>query len=219
MTAVYLDRRVLREMLVMVLHPRGRTRIGEWTEVVSPGGWSRLTLRWRTIELWSIPAEDLLASGELGVIPWVPLSYITGEPKPVLQECRARIDRQAAPAERENLLAVTQILGRLRYNARDLWEILGGVDTMLELPYLDEILEQKAEERAERKVAARLAERAKQKARADILLVLRARFGASVPEAISAELETIADDARLDGLIEWAARCTDIEAFRTKLAE
>jgi hypothetical protein len=148
----------------------------------------------------------------------------------VLQECRARIDRQAAPAERENLLAVTQVLGRLRYNARELGEIFGGVDTMLELPYLDEILEQKAEERAEKKaekkVAERLAkiekdfaERAKQKARADIQLVLRARFGASVPEAISAELETIADDARLDAFVEWAARCTDIEAFRAKLAE
>ena len=32
--------------------------------------------RWRVVELWTIPAEDLLAAGDVGLIPWVPLSSI-----------------------------------------------------------------------------------------------------------------------------------------------
>ncbi len=203
MTMVYLDRRVLPEVLVLVLHPKGRLRIKDQTEVVSRDGLSRWTLSWRTVELWSIPAEELLDTGELGVVPWVPLSYISGSPKPVLEECRARIDEQAPPEKRENLLAVIQFLGRLRYNTEDLSQIFGGVNAMLELPFLDDILEKRDAERT----------------RKDILRVLRARLGPSVPREIATGLETIADNARLDELVELAALCPDLESFRAKLVE
>ena len=199
------------------------------------------------VELWDIPAEDLLATGELGIVPWVPLSYLSTKPEPLLKECRKRIDQQAPPGQHEALLAVTQFLARLRFDARVLAEIFGGVDAMLELPFLDEILEKKAEERAERKVeqrigpivaqkvaqqvaqqvaqkvaqqvAQKVAQQVAQKSRKHILLYLRGRFGPSIRPEISEELEAIEDDARLDELVEWAATCLDVDAFRAKLTE
>jgi hypothetical protein len=45
---------------------------------------------------------------------------------------------------------------------------------------------------------------------------LVARFG-SVPTEILAALRPIAEETRLDDLHEWAVRCLDLEAFRTRL--
>ncbi len=50
----------------------------------------------------------------------------------------------------------------------------------------------------------------------DILRFLAARFGAIPPE-IEAALKAITDPARLDDLIDWAARCPDLAAFRARL--
>jgi hypothetical protein len=59
-------------------------------------------------------------------------------PEPIFQQCRARIDEEAAPDERENLLAVTQVLAGLRYNERGLFQFLGRKDAMTEAPVLQE---------------------------------------------------------------------------------
>lgn len=50
----------------------------------------------------------------------------------------------------------------------------------------------------------------------DILRVLAARFG-PIPPAVASALQTIQDEAKLDDLIDWAARCPDLEAFRNRL--
>jgi hypothetical protein len=222
MLMVHLVRRVLPDTLVLILHPRGRLQISDHRQVVSHSGWAEMTLYWKTIELWNIPAEDLLATGELGIIPWVPLSQLPADPEPVLRECRRRIDEQAPPERREQLLAVTQFLARLQFDATDLAEIFGGVETMLELPFMDAVVEELAEKRAEQKAAQRveqqLAQRVAQNRRHDILLSLRARFRPAIPPEIATGLETIEDEARLDELVEWAAICPDLEAFRAKLA-
>ena len=96
---VYLDRRALPEVLVLVLHPKGRLRAAADATVESPIGWSSWSLRWRVVELWTIPAGPLLAIPDVGVVPWVPLAAIDGPPEPVLRRCRERIDREA-PARR-----------------------------------------------------------------------------------------------------------------------
>jgi hypothetical protein len=63
--------------------------------------------QWRVVELWNVAADDLLAADDVGLIPWVPLTRFVVPPEQMLQICRERIDRQARPTERENLLAVS----------------------------------------------------------------------------------------------------------------
>ena len=120
----YLSQGELPEVLTLILHPGGRKRVSGVAEMTSPQGWTRLHLAWKAIEMWTIPAADLLAANDIGLIPWVALSKIDGPAEPVFRECRARIDRDAAPSDRENLLAVTQFLARLNYNDPRLFEIL-----------------------------------------------------------------------------------------------
>ena len=116
-----------------------------------------------------------------------------------------RIDQQASPEERENLLAVTQVLAGLRYNERALFQILGGRKAMIESPVLQELKEEWTRDAA------------LQTSRRDIVDVLAARFG---PEAedLAAELEAIADNARLKELVKLAAICSDLASFRKELA-
>jgi hypothetical protein len=122
LTLVYLDRRELPEVFALVLHPRGAYRVPDRVEFASPRGWTTWQVRFKVIELWTIPAEDLLALGDPGVIPWVPLSRIDGPPEPILRACAERIE--AAPADvRENLLAVTHVFTALRYNDRRLLKL------------------------------------------------------------------------------------------------
>jgi hypothetical protein len=46
--------------------------------------------------------------------------------------------------------------------------------------------------------------------------VLRARFG-DVPPEITSALQTVLEDDQLDELVDWAARCPDLEAFGSRL--
>ena len=68
------------------------------------------------MELWTIPAEELLQAGDVGLIPWVPLTDFADPPETMLQRCREAIEEHAPPGEKANLLAVTQVLAYLRYN-------------------------------------------------------------------------------------------------------
>jgi hypothetical protein len=110
---VFLARGELPEVLTLILHPGGRARPTGTVELASPHGWTRWRVEWKVVELWTIPAADLLAANDLGLIPWVPLAKIDGPPEPIFQECRRRIDRDAQHGQRENLLAVTQFLAKL----------------------------------------------------------------------------------------------------------
>ena len=106
-----------------------------------------MNVRWKVdLELWTIPAADMLAAGDVGLIPWVPLAQFDGPPEPIFQECRTRIDRDAPPDEHENLLAVTQILAGMRYNDPRLFQILGGREAMIESPVLQEFLAERTRE-------------------------------------------------------------------------
>ena len=196
MRLVYLDRRALPEVLVLVLRPKGNLKAEAAHQWRSPLGWTRWQANWRVVELWTVPAADLLAAGEVGVIPWVPLARIDGPPAPVIQQCRERIDRDAPASERENLLAVTQVLTRLRYNDPNLLIILGGEHAMIESPLLQEYLAKRSHKH--------------------IAKVLQARFG-PVPLDVTAALQAITAEGRLDDLDDLALRCPDLDAFRAGL--
>jgi hypothetical protein len=163
------------------------------------------SVRWKVVQLWSIPAETLLDTHDVGLIPWVPLTHFDGPPEPIFQQCRARIDEEAPPEERESLLAVTQVLADLRYNEVGLFQLLGGRDVTIESPVLQGL---KAEWTREA---------VREDKRRIILDFLVARFGPEAEE-IATQLETIADDARLRELVKLSAVCSDLPSFRKELA-
>jgi predicted transposase YdaD len=198
---VYLDRRVLPEVLTLVLRPRGQQRVAETATLDSRHGWTQWQMRWRVVELWTIPAADLLAANDVGLIPWTPLTQFDGPPEPILQQCRERIEQQAPERERANLLAVTQVLTRLRYNDPGLLALLGGSRAMIESPLIQELMDQAKRECLQ----------------AAIVGVLEARF-AAVPAEIVALLRSVREQSRLEALNRQAAVCPDLEAFRIHLS-
>jgi hypothetical protein len=204
LTLVYLDRRIVPDVIALVLHPKGNLEITGSLEMTSPGGMTQWSVRWKVVELWSIPTETLLNAHDVGLIPWVPLSHFEGPPEPIFRQCRNRIDEEAAADERENLLAVTQVLAGLRYNERGLFQVLGGRDAMIESPVLQEL---KAEWTREAALQTR---------RRVIVDILVARFGLQA-EDLATRLETNADDGNLKELIKYAAVCPDLESFQRGL--
>jgi hypothetical protein len=204
MALVYLDRGIVPEVLVVVLHPRGNQQAAVSTELPSPLGWTSLQGRWRVVELWTIPAEALLQAGDVGLIPWVPLARFDGPPEPIFRQCRARIDAEALPEEHDNLLAVAQVLAGLRYNDPRLFELLGGREAMIESPVLQKLKDEWTRETAN------------ETERQAIVRFLVARFGKQADE-LKPELDAIDDKARLEDLITLAARCRNLEAFRKRL--
>ena len=194
---VYLDRGQLPEAVALVLRPKGKYRVPRSRNLRSRRGLSSCRLQWRVVELWTIPAEELLQAGDVGLIPWVPLTDFTDPPEAMLRRCREVIEEHAPPGEKANLLAVTQVFSFLRYNDLAILTVLGGKQTMLEVPFFDEIVMEKACETV----------------RQDIVTVLEARFG-DVPRDLSEEIESVVDAKQLRGLVRLAASCPDLDAFR-----
>lgn len=208
MTLVYLNRRVLPEVLVLVLHPKGNLVIPRQHESQSPQGWTHWRASWRVVELWNVPAEPLLASDDPGLIPWVPLCRFDGPPEPILRECRRQIDRLAPPEEHGNLIAVIQVLTGLRYNDPGLLKLLGGREAMIESPVLQEIVQEAVDKAVEKAVA--------KQSHSLILRILKQRLGPP-PEELVAALAAIEEKERLEDLAALAATCPDLDAFRQAL--
>ena len=89
----YLDRGELPEAVTLVLRPKGKYRVPSRRNLRSPRGLSSCTLKRRGVELWTVPAEELLAARDVGLIPWVPLTDFTGPPDAVIRRCRDVIDQ------------------------------------------------------------------------------------------------------------------------------
>jgi hypothetical protein len=193
---VYLDREVLPEGVAVFLSRGDRQGVAPRHTLFSRRGWSRLESGWHSVDVWTLPAQELLALNDVGLTPWIPLTQFDGPPVPILEECRRRIDQQATPDEKPNLLAVSQVLMRLRYNDSGLFEIFGGEQAMIESPLIQELMAKKAHK--------------------DILLFLEGRFG-FVPPDLAARLHTIADEGVLDNLVKGAGACSTLEEFRGML--
>jgi hypothetical protein len=200
---VLLSRRVLPTLLTIVLHPKGNLRLTgdhEWT--CRPGR-TRLSLQWQVIELWTLPAEDLLATNDIGLIPLIPLARIDGAPDVMLRRCRQRIDR-APEEEQENLLAVAQVMAQMRYNDAGLLSIFGGTPMFDDSP-----LVLAAIERASVKITRKTM-------RENIQQILETRFGDLPPELVEV-LNAVADERHLRGLVAEAVRCVSLKDFRARL--
>jgi hypothetical protein len=197
---VWMARKALPEVLALVLCRRGRAEIPDSVQVRSRLGWTAASLRWKVVPLWTVPAADLLAAQEVGLIPWVPLTQFSGPPEPILEQCRQRIERQAPRDRQASLLAVTAVLMQLRFPDPDLLTFLGGKQTMIESPLIKEV-----EKRA------RL-----QNTRENILQFLAGRFG-PVPEELVAKLGSIKSERKLRALVIEAGRCRDLSAFQAAM--
>jgi predicted transposase YdaD len=206
---VYLDRHILPEDVVLFLHPRGNAEALDVLDLSSPQGLTNLNFSWRIAKLWEVPAQELLGAGDVGLIPWVPLTQFNGTPESMIRQCRARIDQVTSPDEHENLLAVTQFLARMRYNEPNLFEILGGLKTMIESPLFQEL---RAEWTQEAKIEGKI------EAKIEALMTfLIGRFGAKA-KALETEIKAINDETRLQDLVEQAATCRTLGSFRKQLA-
>jgi hypothetical protein len=203
---IYLVRGVVPEVVTLILRPRGRKPVPREFVIRSEEGTTSIRVEWKVIELWKIPAAELLAAGDIGLIPLVPLSLLDRPLEEILDECRERIHRDAPADELGNLLVVTHFFAGLAYNDPRLFERLGGDEAMLKTgsPLLRKIIEEATE-------AGRrgMAEKA-------VVDVLAARFG---PEAksVTSALKTIAE-CRLEELVSVAATCPDLASFREQVA-
>src|SRR5205085_1940367 len=137
---VYLAHRRLPEAVTIVLHPRGKMKVTGAARHKSRQGWTSWNLKWHVVNLWALSAKELLGMNEVGLIPWVPLTKFDGPPGPLLEECRQRIEDQAPETIRANLLAVTHVLGRLRYDLPTLTAIFKEKREMIESPFFQDIL-------------------------------------------------------------------------------
>ena len=91
------------------------------------------------VELWTVPAEPVLAAADPGMMPWVPLMHAAEPPEVVLRRCREVIDQHAPAAEHESLLTITEVFTRLRNKDPNLLSILGGKAVMIESLLIREI--------------------------------------------------------------------------------
>jgi hypothetical protein len=184
------------ELLIVVLCPKGRYRVTQQHERRSRLGWSSLAGAWNVVELWTLEAEELLAAGDIGVVPWVPLTRFDGPPEDLLDRCRQRIETQAHPKDQANLLAVSQVLTRLKFPHPEMLALLGGSEVMIESPLITELLAKRTQE--------------------NILKVLKRRFG-KLPHEIATRLRAVVREKELDDLLGLAADCPSLEAFRERL--
>jgi hypothetical protein len=186
----------LPELLMLVLRPKGRFRIEGKHEVRSKLGLSCLGAEWKAVEVWTLPAAEYLESGAVGGTPWVTLMDFDGPPEALLERCAEKIERQAHPKDRADLLAISQLMAQLRFPDPELFRLLGGEQTMIESPLLQQMI---AEARHE-----------------GILDILKDRFG-TVPRDVTRHLRSILDDKKLRRLNVLAGQCPDLQTFREEL--
>src|SRR5262249_46325197 len=153
------------------------------------------------IELWTLSAEELLATPDVSLAVWALLAKFDGPPEVLLQRCRTRIDRDGGE-QRENLLAVAQVYAKLHFDKPEWLSILGGSTMFINSPLVQEVV-------AKTELATR---------KQTIREFLEARFG-SLSANIPAALEQVKEGERLTRLIRQAATCKDLEAFEKQLRQ
>lgn len=186
----------LPELLMLVLCPKGKLRITGKHEVESRLGWAKLACQWHVVELWTLSAEDLLALGDVGVVPLVPLARYDGPPEELLERCCERIEKGTQGDDRYDMLAVAQVLAELKFPQRELLNLLGGSEVMAESPLIQE-------------QRAGVWEKA-------VLKVLKNRFG-SVPSDVRRLLAEAKVEKTLEHLHDVAMQSASMDAFKEHL--
>ena len=186
--------------VVLVLLERGGNTVPASRQETGPGGTTTLGGAWRVVKLSDVLAGPVLAGPDVGALPLVPLMKFSDPPAVVVQRVKDRIEAEAPANERENLLAVAQVLTTARFTDQALIAILGGKQRMMISPLVQEIVD----------------EQRQQTAHEMILVALDQRFG-SVPVEVSAAVRLTTEKSALDALMRLACSCPDLAAFRTHL--
>lgn len=197
---VYLERKRVPEVVSPVLKSKGCTRVAGTIEHASPAGRTKIGGSWPVVRLWDLDAESLLADGDAGLIPWVPLAQSNRPPEELVSRCVDHIGRVPDATERQGLLAVTQIMAGLAFPDRRFPEFLRGSKVMIESPILDEVYE-------EGKSVGKY-----DGIRLSIQQILEDRFGPHSDQRLE-KLSEIEDKKRLRELVSKAVKCPSLEAF------
>jgi hypothetical protein len=123
---VLLSHDVLADTLVVVLAPKGNQSINAEQVLQSARGLTQVHVKVEVLNLWTVPAEEILKLNDENLLPLLPLTKHEGPPEELLQICVHRIEKQAPPQERENLLAMTFAFAEFKYNKEQLLKLLGG---------------------------------------------------------------------------------------------
>ena len=95
-----IDRRVLPEAVVLLLHPKRNIEAAGAVNLRNRQGWTDWRLSWRIAKLWEIPAEELLAASDVGLIPWVPLTqFLSGQAVGASAEARLGHGSKSLPSQ------------------------------------------------------------------------------------------------------------------------
>jgi hypothetical protein len=187
----------LPELLMLVLRPKGKFRIGGTRSIQSKLGLSRLEVEWRTIELWTLSAEEFLAQGDVGILPWVPLMQMDGPPESVLERCAERIERESPPKQRTDMLVISEVMAGLRFPGLDLMTLFGGKKMMIESPLIQKVIAETIQD--------------------SVLDVLKDRFE-TVPRDVTKLVRAEMNDKKLKKLVVLAGKCRDLDKFRDALS-
>ena len=193
---VLLERRVVPEVISIVLSTRGKQTLEGEHQKTSRHGHTVLTCKWHVVRLWEILAQRLLDLDQPGVLPLMPLTQFSEEPAEMFEMCRERIDRLAPPEERDNMLAIAATMTAFRYNDSSLFDIFVRRLTVTDNPFL-----------------AKIAREAVQGSTQQFIIeALEENFG-NVPEEVQRLVRRITDEARLRVLGRKAVRSDSLEAF------
>ena len=151
--------------------------------------------------LWEVTPEPWWET-EPGLMALYPLCHHGEEPEAAIRHAASAIEQNASDVlERRDFLTFLSIYGVLRYPVIDVVGIIGR-EKMRESPIAQMWMEEGS------LIALR----------ASILRVLRSRLKLTQTEDITAALELVKEQDRLEHLLDVAATCTTIDEFRAALS-
>jgi hypothetical protein len=197
---VLLERRLVPDVISFVLAERGNQKLEGEHLRTSRHGRTSLGGKWQVVNLWELSAQALLDLNQVGVLPLVPLTRFSEDPAEMMERCRERIDRLAAPEQRDNLLAIAATMTAFRYNESALYNIFTRRLTVNDNPFLAGI-ERQGELRGKHEF---------------ILEMLEDKFGA-VPEELQQRVRRVNEVDRLRTLRRNATLSDSLQSFVEKL--
>lgn len=183
----------------------------------------KLELSYRVIKLWELDPELLLRFESPGLCPFVPL--MAGNPIDLVLKSQQKIvnapERLASAETKRELLTVLGGLATRVIKDRELIIRLFSEIRLMGENYFFDLIRKEGhalgleEGRKEGREEGR-EEGARAEVRRGILLVLRRRFSEE-PSALSGQLESVQEVEALERLLQEAAVCADLDAFRVAL--
>jgi len=175
----------------------------------SPG--NLLSYQYTVLKLWELDPEPVLGLKIPGIWPFVPL--MRGDPIELLLKSRGKIldlpDKMASLDSKQQLLTILAGLSwRIVKDRRLLQSLFTELPNMSMNEFLDFLFEGKRTQV--------LQEGRKEEARANLLRILRRRFG-SAADPLGSHIEAIQDIEELEMLVEEAAVQPDLKSFLTLL--